>query len=750
MDRGPTRAGRARALRVLLALAVGAALLVPATAAAKVRVIPASADAGVSAKAPKVARGSAKTLTVDGDPASRAYLRFRLTGLSKRLVTQATVWVHLARKERWRGVQAATTNGKAWSERRLTWRTRPAAAPPVGSVVAARGRWKKIDVTGLVRNNGRVDLVLTSTRTSGVVLDSSDRSDARAPRLHLVTRADQQPAFPLRTAVYDSGFPDEWSTAHPIAHPARGRYDEGRPTVVSDQLGDLAYGNFQAAMTTWDGPDTTTDDRLTQLLAATGETGSGLRWAAEDTAEVTGRPTRSEIAARLLALDVSHGRDPSYLRVQGRPVVFVPVGTGDGCGALRRWVAGNARQRVYLVFQTWPGFEACSGAKPSDWWAVTPDAGPVRVRRSSYAISPGFFTASETAARKPRDLPGWYEEIRGMAGSGARFQIVDSYNGWATGTAVEPAAEWASTSGHGQYLDALHANGTAPPDTTTVAAAVGDIGCSIPETEFNDGSSAGCQAAATADLVNHINPSFVITMGDDMHGQATLDDYTAGYDPFWGRFKSITYPAVGNHQYCAYNCDDPVAAVKAGYFTYWGARAGTSGQGWYSYDQGGWHMIVLNSECKEQGGCDAGSPMETWLEQDLAAHPNACTLAYWHRPRFTGGREGEAPSMGRVWRDLYKAGVELVLNGHQHEYERFRPQDPDRQLDLSGGITEIVSGTGGKSHIAPVTVRPNMATENHDTYGVIRLELHPLSWSARFMPAPGLGSYADTVSGDCH
>ena len=646
MDRGPTRAGRARALRVLLALAVGAALLLPAAAAAKVRVIPASADAGVSAKAPKVARGSAKTLTVDGSPASRAYLRFRLSGLSGRLVTQATVWVHLARKERWRGVQAATTNGKAWSERRLTWRARPAAAPPVGTVVAARGRWKKIDVTGLVRNNGRVDLVLTSIRANGVVLDSSDRSDARAPRLHLVTRADQQPAFPLRTAVYDSGFPDEWSTAHPIAHPARGRYDEGRPTVVSDQLGDLAYGNFQAAMTTWDGPDTTTDGRLTELLTATGEAGSGLRWAAEDTAEVTGRPTRSEIAARLLALDVSHGRDPSYLRVHGRPVVFVPVGTGDGCGALRRWVAGNARQRVYLVFQTWPGFEACSGAKPSDWWAATPDAGPVRVRRSSYAISPGFFTASETAARKPRDLPGWYEEIRGMAGSGARFQIVDSYNGWATGTAVEPAAEWASTSGHGQYLDALHANGAAPADTTTVAAAAGDIGCSIAETEFNNGSSAGCQAAATADLVDQINPS-------SSSPWAT----TCTARPRWRTTRRATtrsgaassrspIPRPETTSTAPTTATTPSPPPRRAISPTGGARAGTSGQGWYSFDHG-----RLAHDRPELRVPRAGRLRRRLPHGDLAASrtsPPTRTRAHWPTGTARASR-ADARARRRRW-----------------------------------------------------------------------------------------------------
>jgi hypothetical protein len=142
--------------------------------------------------------------------------------------------------------------------------------------------------------------------------------------------------------------------------------------------------------------------------------------------------------------------------------------------------------------------------------------------------------------------------------------------------------------------------------------------------------------------------------------------------------------------------------------------------------------------------------METWLREDLAAHPTPCTLAYWHRPRFTGGHEGEAPQMAAVWTDLYRAGVELVLNGHQHDYERFAPQAPDRQDDPTGGITEIVAGTGGRSHIPTVTVRPNTAVQNSDTFGVLRLELHPLSWSLRFVPAPDLGTFTDRAGGDCH
>jgi acid phosphatase type 7 len=385
----------------------------------------------------------------------------------------------------------------------------------------------------------------------------------------------------------------------------------------------------------------------------------------------------------------------------------------------------------------------------SDWYHRPTGASTAAVGRSSYTIAPAALTSNPQLVR---DLARWYADVRGMVSSRARWQLVSSFNGWADGGAVEPASEWASPSGQGHYLDALRAGGAEPPPTSTVVAAVADMECSVAQhaQAEQQGRTDLCRSASTAAVARAMNPALVIAAGDLQYEQATLEDFQQAYDLSWGPLKSITRPALGNHEYCSYVCADPQAAVRAGYFTYFGSGAGTPGQGWYSYDVGGWHVIVLNSECGMAGGCEVNSPQERWLRADLTAHPTACTLAYWHRPLFSGGREGENPAMRTVWDDLYRAGVELVINGHEHQYERFAPQTPSRAADASGGILEFVAGTGGRSHLAPVAVRPNTAVQNADTFGVLRLDLRPLGFSWSFQPAAGSGTFTDSGSRNCH
>ncbi|HEY2636872.1 MAG TPA: DNRLRE domain-containing protein, partial [Solirubrobacteraceae bacterium] len=203
-------------LALIAAAALGQAA--PATAA-PLKVVRASADATVRADHPRATDGRSELLRVAAHPATRTYLRFPLTGLEGRLVQRATLWVRVDAAHPWRGLAAAATDGRAWSERRLTWRSRPAARPPVGTATRAPGAWRAIDVTSLVRANGRLDLVLTATRGTGAVLASREAGRADAPRLRLRTVRDVQPAFPVRTALYD--------TQRPAGryHPSRGRYD---------------------------------------------------------------------------------------------------------------------------------------------------------------------------------------------------------------------------------------------------------------------------------------------------------------------------------------------------------------------------------------------------------------------------------------------------------------------------------------------------------------------------------------------
>jgi hypothetical protein len=740
---------RAAALAVLLLLGLAAAPR-PASAAAPVlKVVPASADASVRVDRPTATSGKARTLRVDGNRAARAYLRFKVTGLTGRVVSAASLWVwRTSPKAPFAGLTARGTNGKAWSEATLAWWRRPAILPPAGTAVKASGRWLRLDVTRLVRQNGTVDVAVTTAKAQGITLAAREAGRARAPRLHLRVGRDAQPKFPIRAAVYDPSYPARWS-AGTRYHPAAGRYDGAAPATLVKQLQGLAYGRFGAALAAWDGPASASDARLASILGVTALAKSGVRWAAQPSAEAKGAPSASKIAELLARLDADHGRDPAYLRVRGRPVVFVPTGAKDGCDAVKRWVAGNARQRAYLVMQGAPGAKPCD-AVPSDRYRADPSVRADRLGASAYAISPGAFGAKATRPALNRDLEAWNAAVRAMDGArGARWHLVASYNGWADGSAVEPATEWASRSGWGHYLDALHASGQARSAGSADVVAVADVACSVWEREHLTGEV--CRDDTTAKLVSALNPSAVLIAGDTVHGSATTEDYREQYDPTWGAFKARTFPAPGNHEYCVLTCADPQAAIEKGYFAYFGDRAGPVGRGWYSFDAGPWHVVSLNSECRlVPGGCAAGSPQERWLRDDLAAHPSACTLAYFHRPRFTGGHEGEAPSLGPIWTTLHQAGVELVINGHQHQYERFAPQDPARRADPGGGITEIVAGTGGRSHIPPVTVRSNTVVQNADTFGVLRLELKPLGLSWRFVPAPGTGSFTDAGSRSCH
>ena len=218
-----------------------------------------------------------------------------------------------------------------------------------------------------------------------------------------------------------------------------------------------------------------------------------------------------------------------------------------------------------------------------------------------------------------------------------------------------------------------------------------------------------------------------------------MTKFQQSFDPSWGRAKNIIHPAVGNHEY--------LTAGASGYFNYFGAAAGNSSKGYYSFDIGAWHIIALNSNCSQVGGCGVGSPQEQWLKADLAAHPNMCTLAYWHHPRFSSGQHGSNTSYGAFWNALYAAGAELVLSGHDHDYERFAPQSPSGAADPNG-IQQFVVGTGGKNHYQFMSIQPNSVVRNPDTYGILKLTLHATSYDWQFVPEPGK-TFTDSGTRNC-
>lgn len=252
-------------------------------------------------------------------------------------------------------------------------------------------------------------------------------------------------------------------------------------------------------------------------------------------------------------------------------------------------------------------------------------------------------------------------------------------------------------------------------------------------------------ARATANLIGSIRGT-VFVLGDLAYGEGTSTELMRCYDETWGGYKQRTRPAPGNHEY--ETKDDPAEAL--GYFHYFSGVAGFAGEGYYSYDLGSWHVIVLNSNCSEvKGGCDAGSPQERWLKQDLAAHPSLCQLAYFHHPLFSSSLPEPNKELEPMWSDLYRAGVELVINGHAHNYERFAPQDPRGNPDRFYGIREIIAGTGGKDHAKFLGVRANSEVRNNDSFGVLKLTLYSKGYSWRFIPISG-AHFTDAGTGSCH
>ncbi len=278
--------------------------------------------------------------------------------------------------------------------------------------------------------------------------------------------------------------------------------------------------------------------------------------------------------------------------------------------------------------------------------------------------------------------------------------------------------------------------------TVTIAAA-GDIACDPGDGNYNGGagSSSACHMKATSDLLVSIAPDRVLTLGDNQYEDGVLSAFQASYDPTWGRLKSITEPSPGNHEYHT--------SGASGYFGYFGSAAGDPSKGYYSYDLGAWHLISLNSNCSDAGGCGAGSPQEQWLQADLAAHPAACTLAYWHHPRYSSGNHGSNSSVTALWQALVDGGADVVLSGHDHDYERFAPQDAHGALDAAHGVVQFVVGTGGKTHYSIGTPIANSLAHNDNTYGVLELTLKATSYDWQFVPEAGK-SYGDAGSASCH
>lgn len=280
-----------------------------------------------------------------------------------------------------------------------------------------------------------------------------------------------------------------------------------------------------------------------------------------------------------------------------------------------------------------------------------------------------------------------------------------------------------------------------PSGPHPIIAAAGDIACDPASGSFNGGSgtTSTCRQRYTSDLL--ATATAVLTLGDNQYEHGTLAQYQASYHPSWGRFFGKTFPSVGNHEY--------LTNQAKGYFDYFGSRAGNRDRGYYSFDVGSWHIVALNSNCSKVGGCGPGTAQYEWLKADLASSTASCTAAYWHHPRFSSGQYADNSSYQPFWQLLYADGAEFVLNGHDHNYQRYAPMTPSGGRDDLRGIREFVVGTGGKSRYGVDPSGTNRQVAQDSTYGVIKLTLRPNGYDWQFVPEAGK-TFTDSGSDSCH
>jgi hypothetical protein len=256
----------------------------------------------------------------------------------------------------------------------------------------------------------------------------------------------------------------------------------------------------------------------------------------------------------------------------------------------------------------------------------------------------------------------------------------------------------------------------------------------------NIASCSSINDEATASLLDSL-PGTVFAVGDNAFPDGSAQAYANCYAPSWGRHLARTYAVPGNREYAS--------GASTPFFDYFGDRAGPRGLGYYSLDLGNWHIIVLNAS--DSAAFVAGSAQSKWLKTDLATHRKLCTLAMWHKPRFFSsnipGWTGN-PSVAALWNQLYAGGVDVVLNGQQHQYERLRPMTPTGAISEARGIRQFSVGTGGESTEMPIAISESSETRS-DAFGVLKLTLDDGTYTWEFVPTVP-GQFTDTGSGTCH
>jgi PKD repeat protein len=426
-----------------------------------------------------------------------------------------------------------------------------------------------------------------------------------------------------------------------------------------------------------------------------------------------------------------------------------PDGTADPVSGLRQFTVGTGGQGIDQVSP--PNIRPNSEVRGFTYGVLKLTLGSGNFAWQFVPIAGQTFTDNGSGLCHKRDVPVASVDVTptsASVGVGSRVQLSATVHD-ADGNVLSRPVTWSSSDptvaavnrdglvgGMSAGAAVITASSGGQSGTSAITVSGGPPSSLI---MVGAGDIASCNSdgdEATADLLD-VTPGIVYTVGDNAYPDGTADQYTNCYHPTWGRQKARTRPIPGNHEYNTANAN--------GYFGYFGAAAHDPNEGYYSYDVGEWHVIMINSELD----ISAGSPEEQWLRADLAAHSNQCTMAMWHEPRFTS-------SAGRVtleyvkplWDALYEAGADVIVNGHDHSYERFAPQTPDGVADATYGIRQFTVGTGGESHYGFGTPTANSQVRG-SSFGVLKLVLSPGSYAWEFIPVAGQ-SFTDNGGGNCH
>jgi hypothetical protein len=559
--------------------------------------------------------------------------------------------------------------------------------------------------------------------------------------------------------------------------PTLGKYDSSDPAVIQQHVRWMDYAGMDAAISSWWGPNTREDQRTRLLLDNTQSIGSDLKWALYYEDEGSANPTTATIRADLDHVKAQgYTTHPNYLQRNGKPVLFVYAGT-DTCEMADRW---EPIQDFYVVLKVLSGYKTCPN-QPDSWHQYGPATARSQHMPFSNNVSPGFWRHDEASPRLVRDPARFRSDLEAMKVAAPEWMLVTSFNEFGEGTVVEPTLEFGTT-----YLDAMKAvfGGAVPeptptptptptpsptptatptptptpaPATTKTVVAVGDMACRRGVAM----TTSGCRHKPVSDLALAQNPDAFLGLGDTQYECGELVNYQQSYHPSYGRMKGITIPAIGNHEYqnTTSTCDPGTPPGGEGHFRYFGWEissprnpgcvASPACTGYWSEQVGAWHVVVLNSNCGKVGGCGVGSTQEKWLRADLAADTSQCTVGIWHHPRFSSGQHGDHTSMTALWKALQDDRADLVLQGHDHNYERFAAKTSDGTV-TSAGIPSFVVGGGGRNRYSMEANprHPGSVSVDDDSFGVLRLSLRPDGFDWRYLVESG-PAFVDSGSAQC-